>query len=121
VSLRVSQAPTAAKPPTPQPQQTARPSTPSQVSGIAPLPGQPDVWVSSVPQVPQELRQPQTLHLRTWAERIASRRVKKTAVMALARKLAGILFAMRRDGTAYTPPQLVQAAAACLETEAAAA
>jgi hypothetical protein len=52
------------------------------------------------------LRQPQTLHLRTWAERIASRRGKKTAVVALAPQLAGILFAMRREGKAYTPPQL---------------
>lgn len=65
------------------------------------------------------LRQPQTLHLRTWAERIASRRGKKTAVVALARKLAGILFAMMRDGTAYTPPQLAQAAAPCVEAVAA--
>ena len=55
VSLLVAQAPTAAKPPAPQP--PARSSTPSQVPGIAPLPGQPNVWVSSVPQVPPELRQ----------------------------------------------------------------
>jgi transposase len=51
------------------------------------------------------LRLPQTAHLRTWAERIASRRGKKTAVVALARRLAGILFAMMRKGTPYTPPQ----------------
>jgi hypothetical protein len=42
-------------------------------------------------------------------------------VVALARQLAGLLFAMIRDGTAYTPPQLAQAAAACVEAEAAAA
>jgi transposase len=64
-------------------------------------------------------RQPQTEHLRTWAERIASRRGKKTAVVALARKLAGILFAMMREGTPYTPPRAEQAAA--LHPEAAAA
>jgi transposase len=47
---------------------------------------------------------PDTAHLRAWAERIASRRGKKTAVVALARKLAGILFAMMRDKAAFTPP-----------------
>jgi transposase len=50
------------------------------------------------------LRTPETFHLRAWAERIASRRGKKTAVVALARKLAGILFAMMRDKSVYTPP-----------------
>jgi len=44
------------------------------------------------------------VHLHTWVERIASRRGKKTAVVALARKLAGILFAMMRDKAAFTPP-----------------
>lgn len=47
---------------------------------------------------------PDTAHLRAWAERIAGRRGKKTAVVALARKLAGILFAMMRDKAAFTPP-----------------
>jgi transposase len=36
-----------------------------------------------------------------WARGIAQRRGKKIAVVALARKLAGILFAMWRDGTRY--------------------
>ena len=36
-----------------------------------------------------------------WALRIAQRRGKKIAVVALARKLAGILFAIWRDGTRY--------------------
>jgi hypothetical protein len=40
--------------------------------------------------------------LRTaWAERIALRRRKKIAVAALARRLAGIPYAMMRDGTVY--------------------
>ncbi|MCI0571109.1 MAG: IS110 family transposase [Myxococcaceae bacterium] len=65
------------------------------------------------------LRTPDTLHLRTWAERIASRRGRKTAVVALARKLAGILFAMMRDGTTYTPPASRAAAAPPLEAAAA--
>jgi transposase len=36
-----------------------------------------------------------------WARGVAQRRGKKIAVVALARKLAGILFAMWRDGTQY--------------------
>jgi transposase len=39
--------------------------------------------------------------LRRWAEGIAARRGARTAVVALARRLAGILYAMWRDGTAY--------------------
>jgi transposase len=39
--------------------------------------------------------------LRQWAEQIASRRGKQIAAVALARKLAGILFALWRDGTTY--------------------
>lgn len=50
------------------------------------------------------VRKPETEHLREWAERIAARRGKKIAVVALARRLAGILFAMMRDGTEYREP-----------------
>ena len=39
----------------------------------------------------------------TWARRIAARRGKTVAVVALARRLAGILYALLRDGTVYTP------------------
>lgn len=46
---------------------------------------------------------PRTLELREWAMRIASRRGKKVAVVALARRLAGILYALLRDGTSYAP------------------
>jgi hypothetical protein len=35
--------------------------------------------------------------------RIAARRGKAAAVVALARKLAGILFALWRDGTEFDP------------------
>ncbi|HTP25468.1 MAG TPA: IS110 family transposase [Anaeromyxobacteraceae bacterium] len=49
------------------------------------------------------LKKPETAVLRTWAERIALRRGRKTAVVALARRLAGILYAMMRDGTIYNP------------------
>lgn len=38
-----------------------------------------------------------------WAKEIEKRRGKKVATVALARKLAGILFALWRDGTIYTP------------------
>jgi hypothetical protein len=37
----------------------------------------------------------------TWAASIATRRGKRVAVVALARRLAGILYAMWRDGAAY--------------------
>lgn len=46
---------------------------------------------------------PQTQALHEWATRIAARRGKATAVVALARKLAGILFALWRDGTEFDP------------------
>jgi transposase len=41
--------------------------------------------------------------LRAWAERIALRRGKRIAAVALARRLAGILYAMWREGTTYQP------------------
>lgn len=49
---------------------------------------------------------PETLVLREWAARIARRRGMRVAVVALARKLAGILFAMWRDGSSYEPARL---------------
>jgi transposase len=44
--------------------------------------------------------------LHEWTQRIAQRRGKSTAAVALARKLAGILFAIWRDGTEYDPQML---------------
>lgn len=44
--------------------------------------------------------------LHEWAERIAARRGRAKAVVALARKLAGILFAIWRDGTQFNPASL---------------
>ena len=41
--------------------------------------------------------------LRRWATQLASTRGKKIAAVALARKLAGVLWAMWRDGTVYDP------------------
>lgn len=48
-------------------------------------------------------RKENTEELRAWAQRIAMRRGMKTAIVALARKLAGILYAMWRDGTTFAP------------------
>jgi transposase len=44
--------------------------------------------------------------LRSWAEGIAARRGRKVAAVAVARRLAGILYAMLRDGTDYNPARL---------------
>jgi transposase len=52
--------------------------------------------------------------LREWALNISVRRGKNVAVVALARKLAGILYALWRDGTTFEParvPRKVSAAA----------
>ena len=46
-------------------------------------------------------QRPETAALRDWAERIAGRRGRAIAAVALARRLAGILFAIWRDGTDY--------------------
>lgn len=46
---------------------------------------------------------PDTAELRAWAGRIAARRGRRIAAVALARRLAGILYAMWRDGTDYQP------------------
>jgi len=44
---------------------------------------------------------PDAAPLRTWAERIALRRGKRIAAVALARRLAGILYAVWRDNSSY--------------------
>lgn len=49
--------------------------------------------------------------LRMWAQRIAVRRGKRVATVALARRLAGILFAMWRDGTSFEAGKLRTVAA----------
>lgn len=51
------------------------------------------------------LRSPRTEALRAWATSIAIRRGKKIAIVALARRMAGVLFAMMRDGTCYVGAQ----------------
>jgi len=44
--------------------------------------------------------------LQAWAQRIAARRGRRVAVVALARRLAGILYAMMRDGTEFNGMRL---------------
>lgn len=46
-------------------------------------------------------RNPRTEALRLWTQGIALRRGQRIAIVALGRKLAGILFAMWRDGTRF--------------------
>jgi transposase len=46
----------------------------------------------------------ETQTVRAWALRLAARRGKRIAAVALARKLAGILYAMWRDGTDFGHP-----------------
>jgi transposase len=50
-----------------------------------------------------------TAELRNWALQIAVRRGKKVAVVALARRLGGILYAMLRDNKPYNPTRLTAA------------
>ncbi len=51
-------------------------------------------------------KQPKTARLRDWADRIALRRGSHVAAVALARRLAGILYAMWRDQTEYDASQI---------------
>jgi transposase len=46
-------------------------------------------------------KSPETAALRAWAMPIALRRGKRIAIVALARRLAGVLYAMWRDGVPY--------------------
>jgi transposase len=57
-------------------------------------------------------RHPAHAPLQAWAARIEARRGKRIAVVALARRLAGILYALWRDGTTYgaRPGRVVSAA-----------
>jgi transposase len=53
--------------------------------------------------------------LHEWTTRIAQRRGKATVIVALARKLAGIMFAVWRDGTEFDP-QLLRPSGKTAET-----
>jgi transposase len=55
---------------------------------------------------------PQSEPLQQWAQRIAERRGKRIAAVALARKLAGILFAMTKHARSFEPERLRRATVA---------
>ena len=55
---------------------------------------------------------PQTEALSQWALRSAARQAKRIAAVALARKLAGILFAMLQHGRDFDPQRLGSAPSA---------
>lgn len=55
-------------------------------------------------------KQPAAAGLRAWAEQIAARRGRSVAAVALARRLAGILYAMWRDGRDYRGLRLADTA-----------
>ena len=54
-------------------------------------------------------RTPRSATLRAWVERVAARRGKRIAVVALARRLSRILFAIWRDGTTFDAMKLATA------------
>ena len=56
--------------------------------------------------------------LRVWAEQVAERRGKRIAVVALARRLAGVLWAIWRDGTVYDAAWIGQRSQRGLERQA---
>jgi len=55
-------------------------------------------------------RHPAAAPLRAWAERLAVRRGRAIAAVALARRLARILYAVWRDGREYCPARVTSAA-----------
>jgi transposase len=56
--------------------------------------------------------------LKVWGLALAKRKSKRVAVVAVARRLAGILWAMWRDGSAYNPEQLGKASSQGLHKQA---
>jgi len=59
------------------------------------------LWVQAAWGILRRRQRLETAALRDWAERMAGRRGRAIAAVALARRLAGILFAIWRDGTDY--------------------
>lgn len=51
-------------------------------------------------------RKSEVASLQEWTARISTRRGRSVAAVALARRMAGILYAMWRDGTSYEPRKL---------------
>lgn len=69
------------------------------------------VWVQAAHAV-LAVKDTAAAPLQRWCERLARRRGKKTAIVALARKLLTIAFHLLREGTTYDPQRLRWAAAA---------
>jgi transposase len=63
------------------------------------------VWVQAAHAV-FAVKEPAAGPLQRWAERVGRRRGKKTALVALARKLLTIAFHLLRDNTTYDPRRL---------------
>lgn len=57
--------------------------------------------VESAWAILRQVQRPEFMPLKVWAEQLAARRGRRVAVVALARKLAGILYAMMRDATTF--------------------
>jgi hypothetical protein len=53
-----------------------------------------------------------------WFQQVAKRRGNRIAIIALARRLAGVLWAMWRDGTVYDPALVGQRSATGIHREA---
>ena len=51
-------------------------------------------------------KRPDTAALREWGDRIAQRRGRSIAAVAVARRLAGVLYAIWRDASVYDPEKL---------------
>jgi hypothetical protein len=64
------------------------------------------------------LRSRSTDPLAMWGQQIANRRGRRIAVVALARRLAGVLWALWRDKTTYDPEKLGKATAQGLQRQA---
>jgi hypothetical protein len=56
--------------------------------------------------------------MRRWGGAIAQRRGKRVAVVAVARRLVGVMWAMALDGAVYDPASLGRAQAAGLDEQA---
>lgn len=63
------------------------------------------VWVQAAPAV-LAVKEAAARPLQHWCERVTRRRGKKTALVALARKLLTIAFHLLREGTTYDPRRL---------------
>lgn len=64
------------------------------------------------------LRAPGHAALAEWGRAVTERRGKRVGVVAVARRLAGVLWAMWRDGTVYDPAHVALASARGLERQA---